>query len=44
MSILGIHKTYEYMGRNELKSSIELRSLVREERIETYFEIPTFLS
>ena len=32
------------MGRNVLKASIELRSLVRHGRIETHFEIPTFLS
>jgi hypothetical protein len=32
------------MGRNALKASLELRSLVRHGRTETHFEIPTFLS
>ena len=32
------------MGRNALKASIALRSLVRHGRTEMYFEIPPYLS
>ena len=42
--MLGTHKTLENMGRNVLKASMELRNLVRHERTEKFFEIPTFLS